>query len=72
MRTLLSCVYGLLLNPEKHDPLDSTLALSANNDSGEYEAVSSAPCCRCHDRVQLTFDVRGRSTVDHAARTNSC
>ena len=37
MATILNCVYGLLLTPDKHDPVDSTLALSANNDSGEYE-----------------------------------
>eukprot|EP01051_Picozoa_sp_SAG22_P016240 SAG22_NODE_2258_length_2779_cov_1.213433_2_plen_243_part_00 len=39
MATMLSCVYGLLLTPDKHDPVDSTLALSANNDSGEYEGA---------------------------------
>ena len=39
MHTILACVYGLLLTPDKHDPLDSTLALSANSDSGEYEAA---------------------------------
>ena len=39
MSTILQCVYGLLLNPDKDDGIDSTLALSANNDSGEYEAA---------------------------------
>merc|ERR1711871_910451 len=38
VKMILDCVYGLLLTPDKHDPIDSTLALSANNDSGEYEA----------------------------------
>eukprot|EP01052_Picozoa_sp_SAG31_P004896 SAG31_NODE_208_length_20313_cov_6.143119_13_plen_206_part_00 len=38
MQTIFACVFGLLLTPDKHDPIDSTLALSANNDSGEYEA----------------------------------
>jgi hypothetical protein len=37
VKMILDCVYGLLLTPDKHDPIDSTLALSANNDSGEYE-----------------------------------
>ena len=44
MTTMLSCVYGLLLTPDKHDPVDSTLALSANNDSGEYEGAIMAHC----------------------------
>ena len=39
MTTILQCVFGLLLNPDKDDGIDSTLALSANNDSGEYEAA---------------------------------
>jgi len=43
--TLLEHVYGLLLTPDKDDPLDSTLALSARNDSGAY--VRPQSICRC-------------------------
>lgn len=35
--TILQCVYGLLLNPDVDDPLDSTLALEFYNDNGLYE-----------------------------------
>jgi len=38
MHDVFSCIYGLLLTPDKSDPLDSTLALSAYNDDGGYEA----------------------------------
>jgi ubiquitin-protein ligase len=35
--TVLQCIYGLLLNPDVDDPLDSTLALQFFDDSGTYE-----------------------------------
>ena len=38
VRTVLDCVYGLLLNPDVDDPLDSNLALAFYDDSGVYEA----------------------------------
>jgi len=34
---ILQCVYGLLLNPDVSDPLDSTLALEFYESSGLYE-----------------------------------
>ncbi len=34
---ILQCLYGLLLNPEFTDPLDSTLAMSFFSGSGLYE-----------------------------------
>ena len=37
MRTIFDCVYGLLLQPDVSDPLDSVLALSFFQASGEYE-----------------------------------
>ena len=39
---LFSCIYGLLLSPDKSDPLDSTLALQSYNDDGGYEAACGA------------------------------
>ena len=38
MHDIFSCVFGLLLTPDKTDPLDSTLALQAYDDDGSYEA----------------------------------
>ena len=35
---VLGCVYGLLLNPDYEDPLDSSLALEFYQASGTYEA----------------------------------
>lgn len=35
---VFDCIYGLLLNPDFDDPLDSTLALAAHDDNGAYEA----------------------------------
>ena len=37
MTRVLELVYGLLLNPEPDDPLDSNLALEFRNDNGVYE-----------------------------------
>uniref|UniRef100_A0A0G4HFP5 UBC core domain-containing protein n=1 Tax=Chromera velia CCMP2878 TaxID=1169474 RepID=A0A0G4HFP5_9ALVE len=39
IRTVLDCVFGLLLTPDASDPLDSDLALKFYDDSGEYEAT---------------------------------
>ena len=36
--TILECVYGLLLNPDVTDPLDTNLALKYYEATGEYEA----------------------------------
>ena len=38
IKTLLEVLYGLLLNPDRDDPLDSQLALNFYNDNGQYEA----------------------------------
>ena len=37
IKTVLDCVYGLLLAPDVDSPLDSTLALARADDSGSYE-----------------------------------
>ena len=37
VKTVLDCIYGLLLAPDVDDPLDSTLALARADDSGGYE-----------------------------------
>jgi len=39
MHTVLQCVYGLMLNPDTDDPLDTNLALSFFSASGDYEAA---------------------------------
>lgn len=39
VRTVLDCIYSLLMQPDREDPLDSTLALEAYDDSGVYEAA---------------------------------
>jgi ubiquitin-protein ligase len=39
MAKILDTIYGLLLTPDKSDPLDSIQALRAYDDSGEYEAT---------------------------------
>lgn len=36
MKTVLNCVYGLLLQPDKHDPVDTTLSLEYHA-GGAYE-----------------------------------
>ena len=38
IQTVLNCVYGLLLNPDVSDPLDSNLALLYYKADGQYEA----------------------------------
>lgn len=38
VKTILECVYGLLLNPDVTDPLDTGLAFSFYEGSGQYEA----------------------------------
>jgi len=38
MSTVLNCIFGLLLNPDTDDPLDSTLALQFFDNNGQYEA----------------------------------
>ena len=38
MLQVFSCVFGLLLSPDRSDPLDSTLALQSYDDNGAYEA----------------------------------
>jgi ubiquitin-protein ligase len=38
IQLILQCVYGLLLNPDVSDPLDTNLALSYYNADGTYEA----------------------------------
>merc|ERR1712134_78381 len=35
--SIMHCIYGLLLNPDYEDPLDSTLALEFYEASGVYE-----------------------------------
>lgn len=50
IKLILDCISGLLLVPDKDDPLDSTLALAAADDSGLYEVsycVSSPVCSTC-------------------------
>mmetsp|Transcript_82688 Transcript_82688/g.267710 ORF Transcript_82688/g.267710 Transcript_82688/m.267710 type:complete len:1775 (+) Transcript_82688:57-5381(+) len=37
VRSIIDCIYGLLLNPDYEDPLDSTLALEFYEASGVYE-----------------------------------
>jgi ubiquitin-protein ligase len=37
IKTIFDCIYGLLLQPDTNDPLDSVLALSFFQASGEYE-----------------------------------
>ena len=37
VKTLLEVLFGLLLNPDRDDPLDSQLALNFYNDNGQYE-----------------------------------
>jgi ubiquitin-protein ligase len=37
VKTVLDCVFGLLLAPDVDSPLDSTLALARADDSGSYE-----------------------------------
>jgi ubiquitin-protein ligase len=37
LRTVMECIYGLLLNPDYDDPLDSGLALEFYQGSGTYE-----------------------------------
>lgn len=39
MHTVLQCVYGLMLNPDTDDPLDTNLALSFFSATGDYEAA---------------------------------
>jgi len=38
MQTVLNCIYGLMLNPDTDDPLDTNLALSFFSATGDYEA----------------------------------
>ncbi len=38
MKIILDCIYGLLLQPDTSDPLDSVLALSFFQANGDYEA----------------------------------
>jgi ubiquitin-protein ligase len=38
VRTILDCVYGLFLNPDITDPLDTNLAMMYYEANGEYEA----------------------------------
>jgi len=38
VRVMIDCIYGLLLNPDVSDPLDSTLALDFYSATGAYEA----------------------------------
>uniref|UniRef100_A0A6B2LN37 UBC core domain-containing protein n=1 Tax=Arcella intermedia TaxID=1963864 RepID=A0A6B2LN37_9EUKA len=38
MQTVLNCIYGLMLNPDTDDPLDTNLALSYFSATGDYEA----------------------------------
>lgn len=38
IKTIFNCIYGLLLNPDVEDPLDSVLALSFFQANGDYEA----------------------------------
>jgi len=38
IQTVLNCIYGLMLNPDTDDPLDTTLALSFFSATGDYEA----------------------------------
>jgi len=38
MQTVFQCVYGLMLNPDVDDPLDTNLALSYFSATGCYEA----------------------------------
>eukprot|EP01122_Echinamoeba_exundans_P010759 TRINITY_DN4093_c0_g2_i1.p1 TRINITY_DN4093_c0_g2~~TRINITY_DN4093_c0_g2_i1.p1 ORF type:complete len:1407 (+),score=400.37 TRINITY_DN4093_c0_g2_i1:146-4366(+) len=40
--SLLSCVYGLLLNPDCDDPIDTFLALQFFEGTGQYEALIMA------------------------------
>ena len=37
VKSVLDCIYGLLLAPDVDDPLDSTLALARANSDGGYE-----------------------------------
>lgn len=37
VKRIFDCVYGLLLNPDVEDPLDSNLALDSYDDSGTYQ-----------------------------------
>lgn len=37
--TILECIYGLLLNPDVTDPLDTNLSLMYYNGNGDYEAM---------------------------------
>jgi len=38
MSVILDCIYGLLLNPDTADPLDTNLAMAYYNADGSYEA----------------------------------
>jgi len=38
IQRVLECIYGLFLNPDTEDPLDSTLALQFFDGNGQYEA----------------------------------
>jgi ubiquitin-protein ligase len=38
MQIVLNCIYGLMLNPDTDDPLDTNLALSFFSATGDYEA----------------------------------
>lgn len=37
VKRIFDCIYGLLLNPDVDDPLDSNLALDSYDDSGTYQ-----------------------------------
>ena len=49
MSELFGVVFGLLLNPDRDDPLDSDLALSFYNDNGQYEADVMSHCQRLRE-----------------------
>ena len=45
VRTLLDCVFGLLLSPDQTDPLDSSLTLGFYQADGTYEVHTHTHTC---------------------------
>ena len=60
MRSVLNYVYGLMLNPDHDDPLDSTLALAFYQAEGDYEAEilahTKAHASRTHGEIEVEIE----------------
>jgi hypothetical protein len=73
MKTVLCCIFGLLMQPDTDDPLDSILALDRADDSGQYETKILAHTKKFASKVSREdwrerFSAQGASTSDSVAK----